>query len=192
MARSKEFEEIEVLDKAVDLFWDQGFNATSIQEVVEHLGISRSSLYDTFGDKRTLFIKALERYRVKVAQGIIDRLNAAQEVLPVVQSILFAAEAPEELAHVGCFVVNASTELAPHDAEVYQLVTQTRLDIEAALARAVERGQASGEVSRQHPAKATAGLLYTTLMGLRVADRGRYGAPAQAEVVNLLVAMLRA
>jgi TetR/AcrR family transcriptional regulator, transcriptional repressor for nem operon len=191
MARSKEFEEIEVLDKAVDLFWNYGFNATSIQEVVEHLGISRSSLYDTFGDKRTLFIKSLERYRTHIAQDLINRLDAAQVVLPVIQGVLFTND-PGQPMTVGCFIVNASTELAPHDAEVYELVNQARMGIEAAVTRALERGQASGEVSRQHPAKAMAGLVYTTLMGLRVADRCRHGAPAQQQVVNLLIAMLRA
>jgi TetR/AcrR family transcriptional repressor of nem operon len=63
MARTKDFDENEVLKKAVDIFWLKGYSATSMQDLVDGLGISRSSLYDTYGDKHTLFMKALESYQ---------------------------------------------------------------------------------------------------------------------------------
>ncbi len=63
MARTKDFDEQEVLKKAVCLFWNKGYNATSMQDLVDQLGISRSSLYDTYGDKHTLYLKALEEYQ---------------------------------------------------------------------------------------------------------------------------------
>ena len=63
MARTKDFDEDEVLTKAMNLFWLNGYNGTSMQDLVDGLGISRSSLYDTFGDKRSLFLKTLENYK---------------------------------------------------------------------------------------------------------------------------------
>ncbi|MGG4128868.1 helix-turn-helix domain-containing protein [Paenibacillus illinoisensis] len=67
MARSKEFEENVVLEKAMKLFWEQGYEKTSIADLVEHMGIHRRSLYDTFGDKHTLFLKAMDRFHDKLS-----------------------------------------------------------------------------------------------------------------------------
>src|SRR3569833_1374812 len=63
MARTKDFDEDEVLSRAMDLFWLKGYNGTSMQDLVDGLGISRSSLYDTYGDKHSLFLKSLENYK---------------------------------------------------------------------------------------------------------------------------------
>ncbi|KAA2299393.1 helix-turn-helix transcriptional regulator, partial [Clostridioides difficile] len=67
MARGKEFEESVVLDKAMRLFWEQGYEKTSMTDLVNHMGIHRKSLYDTFGDKHTLFLKAVDLYDHKIS-----------------------------------------------------------------------------------------------------------------------------
>lgn len=77
MARVKEFDEDVVLDKAVALFWTKGYNGTSAQDLVDHLGISRSSLYGTYGDKHTLFLKALQRYREKNSAAFLKLVKAS-------------------------------------------------------------------------------------------------------------------
>ena len=65
MARKKEFDEVEVLDKALDVFWKKGYSATSIQDLVDSMGINRASIYDTWGDKHNLYVESLKRYRQK-------------------------------------------------------------------------------------------------------------------------------
>lgn len=84
MARTKDFDENEVLAKAIQLFWYKGYNGTSMQDLVDSLGISRSSLYDTYTDKHTLFIKALESYQNTGAakiQAIVDHSGSAKETV---------------------------------------------------------------------------------------------------------------
>jgi TetR/AcrR family transcriptional repressor of nem operon len=87
MARNKEFEEAAVLDKAVHLFWCKGYNGTSMQEVVDCLGISRSSLYDTFGDKRQLYLAALGRYRSQMAEPCCKPCSKPRRWLPTLRKL---------------------------------------------------------------------------------------------------------
>src|ERR1700761_1056657 len=116
MARTKDFDEDEVLDKAMYLFWNQGYNGTSMQDLVDGLGISRSSLYDTFGDKHSLFIKTLENYKKNASaklEAIIANAPSAKEA--VKQLLEYTTrELLSDQQHKGCFMVNAAVEVAPH------------------------------------------------------------------------------
>ncbi|MCF0055976.1 TetR/AcrR family transcriptional regulator [Dyadobacter sp. CY356] len=169
MARSKEFDEELVLDKAMDLFWFKGYNGISAQELVDGLSLSRSSLYDTYGDKRTLFIRALRRYRDKVTGHMISLLDNAEDVPSVIKAI-FQATAVECLGDSspkGCFMVNSRIELAPHDAEIAEIVTENRQAIEEGFYKAITRGQELGQISCDQPAKALAGFFVNNLWGLK-------------------------
>ena len=84
MARSKEFNEEEALDKAMEIFWKQGYEKTSIQDLVDQMGIHRRSLYDTFGDKHSLFVQTLERYESLIASQIRKQIT---EEMTTVESI---------------------------------------------------------------------------------------------------------
>src|ERR1700755_2679328 len=106
MARTKDFDENEVLCKAIDLFWRKGYNGTSMQDLVDGLGISRSSLYDTYGDKHTLFIKALESYKgtnaVKFGD-IISNSGTAKETIKKILEFITGGLLEDE-CHKGCFM----------------------------------------------------------------------------------------
>src|SRR5437868_5714416 len=113
MARSKDFDEQEVLSKAVNLFWLKGYNGTSMQDLVDGLGISRSSLYDTYGDKHSLYLKALESYQYAGNDQMCHIINSAPNAKEAIRSLLqFIAN---NLTQKGCFLVNAEVEVAPHD-----------------------------------------------------------------------------
>src|ERR1700748_2100418 len=88
MARTKDFDENEVLMKAMNLFWYKGYNGTSMQDLVDGLGISRSSLYDTYGDKHTLFIKALESYRESVSGKMCNIVTNAVSAKEAIKQLL--------------------------------------------------------------------------------------------------------
>src|ERR1700744_895769 len=109
MARSKDFDENEVLSKAIQLFWYKGYNGTSIQDLVDGLGISRSSLYDTYTDKHTLFLRALESYQNAGASKIQEIINNPGPAKETVRRLLeFATnELLGDKQHKGCFMVNA-------------------------------------------------------------------------------------
>src|ERR1700749_432635 len=96
MARIKEFDTNEVLDKAISLFWDKGYNACSMQDIVEGLGLSRSSIYETFGDKRQLFLDALKKYQRAGLEAREKDVTAASDVREVLKQI-FESNLPGDL-----------------------------------------------------------------------------------------------
>src|ERR1700733_563742 len=117
MARTKDFDETQVLAKAIKLFWQKGYNGTSMQDLVDALGISRSSLYDTFGDKHQLYIKALESYeqaetakRNKALDKSIPARTAIRQLLDYTLQDLIS-----DKQHKGCFLTNAAVENAALD-----------------------------------------------------------------------------
>jgi TetR/AcrR family transcriptional repressor of nem operon len=181
MARPKDFDESEVLQKAICLFWDKGFNGTSMQNLVDGLGISRSSLYDTFGDKHQLYMKALAFYE----QGYGARLDVLIKEAPTskiaIQRLLelVVENLLEDKQRKGCFMVNAGVELANHDSEVSTLLCQHEQQMEKAFLKAIKRGQKDGEISTQQNAQALARFLNNTVKGMQVsiktiADRNFY------------------
>ncbi|MBD0259247.1 MAG: TetR/AcrR family transcriptional regulator [Cytophagales bacterium] len=193
MARNKEFEEAEVLEKAVNLFWCKGYNGTSMQDVVDCLGISRSSLYDTFGDKRQLYLAALNQYRSQMAGALLQTVQQATSVVPTL-SRLFEMAVHESLADrlgKGCFMVNSTVELAPHDPEVARIVKANMEDIEEAFYQLIRKGQEQGEVTPKHDARALARFLFNTMSGLRVAAKAGAGRGVYDDVVNLSLSVLR-
>src|ERR1700751_5015917 len=158
MARTKDFDEDEVLMKAVNLFWYKGYNGTSMQDLVDGLGISRSSLYDTFGDKHSLFVKSLDSYQKHVSakmEAIVDKAPTAKDA---VQQLLdmTTRELLRDKEHKGCFMVNAAVEVAPHDTEVNGIICQNDKQLENHLYRAIKKGQETGEITSQQDAESLA------------------------------------
>ena len=118
MPRVKQFREEEVLEKAMELFWKKGFHATSMQDLVSHLGINRASIYDTFGGKQALFDKAFQAYREKSFQTTVDFFNEFDSVKEAFysymeKSIMRTLNDPDKK---GCFLVNTATAQIPGEA----------------------------------------------------------------------------
>jgi len=170
MARTKEFDTEEVLEKAIGVFWDKGYTACSIQDVVEGLGLSRSSIYETFGDKRQLFLAALKKYQREGVDSMRHNLEAATNVRQALKDIFYAIlpVGPDGSMQKGCFLVNSGIELAPHDPEIAAIVQANRQEIEEILRSAIQKGQDSGLISRKLDALSIARFFFTTISGLRV------------------------
>lgn len=170
MSRTKDFDEGAVLNKALQLFWTKGYAATSAQDLVDALGISRSSLYDTFTDKRNLYIRALEQYRKQKTGAMVEMIDAATNIEELIRDMLkfVTSESIHDKQTKGCFMVNATIELAPQDKEIAAIINHNIEDVEDALTRAVKRGQESGQVSAHHSPRAIARFIYNTISGLRV------------------------
>ena len=119
MVRTKQFDQHVALDEAMELFWERGYHATSIQDLVDRLGVNRQSLYDTFGGKDRLYLAALERYRALAALPMYKALERDGPVREVLNRF-FAEFLGNFLAGnwKGCFMVNATAELAGQDAAV--------------------------------------------------------------------------
>ncbi len=171
MGRSKEFDENVVLQKAMELFWKQGYEKTSMSDLVEHMGIHRKSLYDTFGDKRELYLKAIECYGKYSAEKFQSAISDAATARQAIQSAFDDMIEGNENERLGCFFVNAATELAPRDEEVDEIVNQAFKQAEQRLSDIIRKGQESGEISYHQDARIWAEFLHNVLVGMRVLVR---------------------
>ncbi|WP_338681530.1 TetR family transcriptional regulator [Streptomyces acidiscabies] len=171
MARTKEFDPDAALQSALDLFWRRGYEATSMADLVEHLGIARASIYATFGSKHDLYLKALDRYSDLNLSFLVRELSAPGPALPGVRAVVrrFAAEATGDPdRRRGCLIVNTAAELAPHDPAAARLVEAGWEQLETLLHSALVRAQAQGELTQDRDPRALARMLLVFLQGLRI------------------------
>ncbi|RJL30132.1 TetR/AcrR family transcriptional regulator [Bailinhaonella thermotolerans] len=171
MARTKEFDPDAVLHRAMELFWRRGYDGTSMADLVEHLGIGRASLYATFGGKRELYEKALDRYLRMRDPDPVAVLSAPGPALPAVRALVerYVEEASRGL--LGCMVVNTAVELMGADPGLARRVESSWRDLEDALAGAFARAQAGGELPGDRDPRALAALVLVFLQGLQVMGR---------------------
>lgn len=167
MSRSKEFDETEVLDKAMQLFWEQGYEKTSMTDLVKHMGIHRRSLYDTFGDKHTLFLMALDRYDNIISDSLSRGVNRSQNAKEALQSVFNIMICGEENSPTGCLMVNSAVELAVRDAAVNEKSICAFLKAEQLLKKIILWGQKEGEFTSEYDAEELAEYLHNVGVGLR-------------------------
>ena len=131
MARPREFDELTALEAAMNCFWAQGFESTSVWDLAEQMGITGASLYNAFGDKRSLYRQALAHYLIT---SVRDRVSRLERLPPLSAICAFFDEVIERSVHDkqrrGCMLVNAALELAPYDAEFQEIVSEEMVFIE--------------------------------------------------------------
>ncbi|MDF2566341.1 MAG: transcriptional regulator, TetR family, partial [Massilibacillus sp.] len=145
MGRSKEFEESAVLQKAMELFWKQGYEKTSLSDLVEHMGIHRRSLYDTFGDKHTLFLKTIDFYGEIIKARLTSEILRAETAKQAIQCIFDLTIEGNDDRPLGCLFVNAATELAPLDKEIEEKTKKAFMQTEHLFTDLIRKGQQTGE-----------------------------------------------
>jgi TetR/AcrR family transcriptional regulator, transcriptional repressor for nem operon len=174
MARPREFDESAVLEAAALCFWKQGYEATSVRDLVEHTGITAASLYNAFGDKRALYEKALDHY---VEDSIADRIRRCQSLPPLQAIEAFFNEivkrSLDDRDRKGCMLVNAALDGTPNDPAFRNVVANALIGIEGFFQMCVSAGQADCSIGRSLPADTLAQSLLGALMGVRVLARVR-------------------
>jgi TetR/AcrR family transcriptional repressor of nem operon len=192
MPRVKLFSESEVLQKAINIFWEKGYNDTSIQDLVTHLGINRGSLYDTFGDKRALFNKAFVHYLTTNNNSLKTFFESQTSIkkgfkkffeIPINASV-------SDNGVRGCFAVNTITELLPKDSEMQTLLIKNKTIIESLFIEFLEKGVKNGEISASKNLKKTAAFLYALLNGLLVTAKINFNKKELLETVSVGVSVL--
>jgi TetR/AcrR family transcriptional repressor of nem operon len=175
MARTKEFDPDAALQKALELFWERGYEATSMADLVSHVGIARASLYDTFGNKQDLYLKALERYLRMRDPDVVEALSQPGPALPAVRALVraYAEQSLRDERRRGCMVVNAAVELRSRDPRVARRVESSWDTLETALTSALTRARAQGELPADRDPGALARFLLVVLQGLRVLGRAQ-------------------
>lgn len=173
MSRTKEFDPDAVLQRALELFWERGYEATSMADLVEHLGIARASIYATFGDKHSLYLRALDRYVQTRDPDPVEQLSQPGPALPAVRALVeaYAAESLCDERRRGCMIVNTAVELMSRDPRAARRVEASWDTLETALTSALTRARAQGEIRRGKDPRALARLLLVVLQGMRVLGR---------------------
>ncbi len=173
MPRKKQFEVDEALTKAMREFWGRGYHPTSMQDLVDGMGIGRGSIYDTFGSKRGLFMRSLDHYIKVVTSALQDMLanstSPSESILNVFEGAIAALVVGG--SRDGCFVINTAAELAAHDDEVAEVVTELFRETEQVFRALIEQGQELGEIPRAVDPVLTARSLLSLYIGLRILTR---------------------
>jgi len=193
MARTRNFYEAEVLNKAVDIFRRQGFKSTTPEELVTHLGISRSSLYNTYGDKRSLFIKSLERYQEQTSKALNDLADSGTDAMTAIRNIFkFTVDnCLEDAMPKGCFLVNSIVEFGAEDTETVAIVKESMDTNRATLLRIVKRGQKEGTISKIAKPAALADYLVNCLSGISVSTKAGADKTACEAIMKNSLALLQ-
>jgi TetR/AcrR family transcriptional repressor of nem operon len=172
VARTKEFDEAEVLDRALALFRNRGFRHTSFSDLTGELGVSRQSLYDTYGDKETLYQTALNRYLQRALEGISRTLADPGPVRTVFGGFFEAMISANGACNSsGCFMVNSMVELATSDSATRMLAERHAKEVAGMFEDRLRMAQRKGELARSKDPAAIARFLYCTILGLSVAAR---------------------
>lgn len=189
MARLREFDENKVLDAAIQLFWEKGYEATSLSDLTAKMGIQRPSIYAAFGDKKELFERALRKYTQSHAAYIRTQLNnqlSVKEAFRAFFNRLVEAEYGDG-PNCGCFCINTMVELAPHD-EKFEIITREHeMYLAVIFQETIERGIRSGELKEGLNTRALAQTFVVHLVGLTVLMKSR---PERAFVDNSITSIL--
>ncbi len=186
MPRTKQFCEKETLNKAMELFWEKGFHATSMQDLVAHLGINRASMYDTFGGKEELFDKAFENYR-KTSGAWLEQLFQNEPSVKLGFKRLFETaieEATTDECRKGCFAVNTTTELASGSKKMQETLLEHKKSLENLFVSYVQKGINEGEIAPTKNALEVGLMLYTLFNGIRVISKVDTDAEKLRKIMN--------
>lgn len=170
MVRQREFDKEKALDKAMELFWEKGYTATSISDLTAIMGIQRPSLYATFGDKEKLFEAALRKYTNLHASLIRTKLQNTTSVKEAFRNLFeeLIEEEYKDKVSKGCFCINTIVELAPHDEKFEILTREHEMYLSVIFQETLLRGIKSGELNSSLDAKALAQTLVVALIGITV------------------------
>jgi TetR/AcrR family transcriptional repressor of nem operon len=179
MPRPKTFNPDNALDKAMQVFWHKGYEATSMEDLLKAMALNRGSLYDTFGDKRQLFLKVMDRYCTTFVGPKLSLLDQPGPALPILHRFIHGMieGGLADPQRRGCFISNTVMELSPHENEIAGTLRQALTMAEDALFKVLARAKEQGELKNEKDPRALARFLTTMMQGTVVMIKA--GAPAE-------------
>lgn len=190
--RPREFKDLSVIDAAMDVFWIKGYEACSTEELCQHTGLGRGSLYNAFGSKHNLYKQALLRYfdiGSHAQMAILERSGPVKDRLRELMVSLIDTDLNDP-DRKGCLAINAAMEHGGKDAEISRAVGLHFASLEQALCRVIEHGQHSGEITSRRPAIELARFFRSSYYGLRVLSKVEQDREALLDVVEGTLAAL--
>jgi TetR/AcrR family transcriptional repressor of nem operon len=178
MARPKEFSPDDAIEKAMQVFWHKGYEATSMEDLLSAMDLNRGSLYATFGDKRQLFLKVIDRYCTTFASSKFFLLDQPGPALPSLRRFIsgMIEGCLADPQRRGCLIANTVMELSPHEKEIAGTLRQALKMVEDTFFNVLARAKQQGELKNDKDPRALARFLTTMMQGTIVMTKA--GAPA--------------
>jgi TetR/AcrR family transcriptional repressor of nem operon len=192
MARTRQFDERQALVSAMLVFWEKGYEATSIQNLEQAMGLNRTSIYNAFGNKRAIFNRVMTCYKESVMSSLLAELDSTPNVREGVRRMLNGALNIhfDEDNPGGCLVVLSVLESEQHDAESRAAMQQTFQDLKSALQDRLSRAKKAGELSKDLNVGSTATTISTTMAGMMVMGKANFSKAALKKTINQVVSLL--
>lgn len=191
MARMQEFNREETLTKAMQIFWQKGYKATSMKDLINEMGIQPGSIYNAFGDKHTLFIEAVKLYGDVITTNAIKTLRKDGSPMDNLKQFFKEfVERPIDKKCIGCLVVNSVVELAPHDKEAEKVIKSILTKIENAFFDCLERAVDLGEISSSKNIKALSRYLASSTHGLLITGKASATREEMRDIVEIILSTL--
>ena len=191
MARTKKFDPKQALAAAMNVFWRLGYENTSLDVLMAEMGIARQSLYDTFGDKRSLYLQALAHYRDETNASMRKLFSSAPTVKDGFAQLLFGLSAESRAQHArGCLLLSANMERAAGDAVITDFLRRNQAEVESIFRDALRRAQSSGELSRKLDPAALARFFVATIQGMRAMAKLNSNRKALEQVAKLALSTI--
>jgi TetR/AcrR family transcriptional repressor of nem operon len=191
MARTKKFDPKQALAAAMNVFWRLGYENTSLDVLMTEMGIARQSLYDTFGNKRSLYLKALAHYRDETNASMRRMFRSAPTVKDGFAQLLFGLSAESRAQHArGCLLLSANMERAAGDSIITDFLRRNQAEVESIFREALRSAQSSGELSPKQDLAALARFFVVTIQGMRALARLKSDRRALEEVAKVALAVL--
>jgi TetR/AcrR family transcriptional regulator, transcriptional repressor for nem operon len=193
MPRIKAFDEIDIIGKAKNLFQLKGYEGTSMQDLIDTLGISRSSLYDTFGDKHQLYLKTLNAYCQENAYALVAQAETIDNPLAFIQDIFtnVIEQSKKDMDKKGCYVVNAIVEFSERNTDVTEIVDASNKAFEKMLEKLIVKAQAKKQIAANKNPKQISKFLFTTIYGLRVSSKSNASIKELKDVAAMALSLLQ-
>lgn len=193
MARPRSFDEDQVLEAAMITFWDKGYEATSLQDLMAAMNLQKGSIYKAFGDKHQLFMKVLDRYLsfgLSKAQGLLKDAQSPRAALRFLMEENLMSTSDESACGRGCFAINAAVELAPHDPVVAERLNEHFGALERTFASTIARGQKQSEFRKDLDPDQGAKFLVMCMAGIGSTVKGPYQREDARGMINTLLTLL--
>jgi TetR/AcrR family transcriptional regulator, transcriptional repressor for nem operon len=192
MPRPKEFDRETALREAIQVFCDGGFEGTSTDDFLRGMGISRQSMYDTFGDKRALYLEALRHYITERVANQIRILSAAASALKGLEATLNAAAiAGTKEGSSGCMGLGAISEFGRSDHEIASLIDTAERTLQSALLHRIDEGKSRGEISADVDTRAATDFLRATFSAIKLAARGGASPQSLRNIARMAIRSLK-
>lgn len=193
MARPLEFDKEIALEKAMEVFWEKGFEAASLQDLIEAMDLSKSSFYQAFKSKHDLYATALNHYTEMMSQNMLNNLEVSASGLEFIEKTFLeiAETAPSKASQRGCFLMNTASEFAQKNDEITLLTNQGLKKFEDIFTRAIKKAQSLGEISPSRSAETLADFLICNMSGIKTMVKAGVKPHTLRPIVYTIIASLK-